>query len=231
MIDKNRLNEVYEKYNSLKENNREKAVLYLLENTKGFLKLGQYGCNARKEYDEEIKSWLQLDIVRAFDTYQDNKGASLWTWTYRLILQSQYKFVQQKTSQNKKTCFDFSYETTPEVYDVEIDEPDPEQQAITNDKANRYSNDLYFILSNIFSDKLTMEIYCRLNGVLNFQQQSLDEIAEDTRLSIESVRTLKKKAQNELFYFRKWCKDWELSFDNICYTDVIEYRRNRKTKI
>ena len=231
MVNKEQLYEIYNKYHKLKTTNQEKAAYYLLNNTKNLLKLGKFGMNIRKEYEEEATTYIQMDIVRAFDSYQPDKGASLWTWVYRLMIQSQYKFIQAKTSQNKKTCFDFSYETTPEVYDIEIDEPDPEQQAITNDKATRYSNDLYFILSNIFSDKLTMEIYCRLNGVLNFPQQSLDEIAEDTRLSVESVSTLKKKAQNELFYFRKWCKDWELSFDNICYTDVLEYRRNRKTKI
>lgn len=229
MIDKNKLNEVYEKYNGLKENNREKAVLYLLKNTKGFLKIGQYGCNARKEYDEEIKSWLQMDIVRAFDSYQPDKGASLWTWTYRLIVQSQYKFVQQKMSQNKKTCFDFSYQDCPQIYEAPINEPDPEETFIYKDDRERYCNDLNFILHAIFLDELEIEIYSRLNGVINYSKpQTIFEISEDTRLSEDTVKTIKKKCQNELFYFRKWLKEQELSFNDICYKDIIEYKNLRK---
>ena len=229
MVNKEKLYEIYETYNQLKTTNQEKAAYYLLNNTKNLLKLGKFGMNIRKEYEEEATSYIQMDILRAFDSYQPDKGASLWTWVYRLMIQSQYKFIQAKTSQNKKTCFDFSYQDCPQIYEEPINEPDPEETFIYKDDGERYCNDLNFILHAIFSDELEVEIYSRLNGVINYRKpQTIFEISDDTRLSEETVKMIKKKCQNELFYFRKWMKEQELSFNDICYRDILEYKDLRK---
>lgn len=228
MINKERLYKIREEYLRIKETNPEKAAIYLLKNTKNILKLALYGMNIRKELADEARSFIEVDIIRAFDTYDQNKNASIWTWIYRIIVQSQYKFVQMKTSQNKKTAFDFSYETTPEVYDVPVDNLNPEDRTIYNESSSKYFKNLNMILDNVLKGSLEKEIYCRMNGCLGYRKQTIEEIINDTRLSEKTVLYLKKKNLNSFYFFKKYLKNNNLNLSNITFNDIYKFKNNSK---
>lgn len=234
-IDKEQLNEDYERYVSLKYSDKQKAefIVHSSKVTKKFIQMAMLSFKIRGEYYSEAKYWLMNDYFRAFDTYRTDSGATLFTWVYRLLVQSAYNFIKLKTKELNRNSVVFGIETTPEVGKVAYESMDSLDTVIYEEDRSRYTDTLNLILDSIKIGPIEREVYLRQNGACGYTKESPEQIAESMRLTDKTVMQIIKSNQNKFYNFRKYLKENGISFTSATRNDIMRFRnyspRRRKT--
>lgn len=236
-IDKEQLNEDYEQYMSLKYSDKMMAefIVHSSKVTKQFISMAMLSFKIRGEYYSEAKYWLMNDYFRSFDTYNPESGATLFTWVYRLMIQSAYNFIKMKTKELNRNSIMFGIDTTPEVGKVAYESMDSLETVIYDEDRSRHTDTLNLILDSVKIGPIEREVYLRQNGACGYTKESPEQIADSMRLTLKTVQQIIKSNQNKFYNFRKYLKENGINFNNATRNDIIRFRnysprrrRNRK---
>lgn len=226
-INKELLQKDYETYVSLLQTNKQRADFYISKSkiTRNVINYALKSFHIRPEYHSEARYFLLNDYYRALNTYNPNNtnNASLWTWVNRLLIQSAYNFIKDKTKENTKYKDYYSVETTPEVYTFDDNSTPIDEKYILQENYTNCTNNLSFLLENILTGPIEVEIYARQYGILSFNKQNTIQIAEDMNLTIPTVKTLMKRNQNNLYLFKQYLKQNHLSLTNTSHKTITDY--------
>lgn len=225
-IDKQLLDNDYEKYVSLRDTNRRKAELYIYKSstTRKVINMAMHNFKLRQEYHSEARYWVMNDYFRALETYRPDSGASLFTWVYRLLIQSVYNFIKKETKELNRQNQTFSSETTPELANIAYDGMDPLERAVYEEDGERFASNLDYVLTNAGFGPIEKEVYYRMNGCGEYIRQSCSQIADSMRLTVLSVEQVIKRNQNLLYNFRKYIKENGYTLDNVTFDDIARFR-------
>lgn len=226
-INKDLLQKDYEKYISLLQTNKHRADFYISKSktTRNVINYALKSFHIRPEYHSEARYFLLNDYYRALNTYNPNNtnNASLWTWVNRLLIQSAYNFIKDKTKENTKYKDYYSVETTPEVYTFDDNSTPIDEKYISKESSDISNKNIKFILDNILTGPIEVEIYARQYGILSYPKQNTIQIADEMNLTISTVKTLIKRNQNNLYLFKQYLKQNHLTLLNTSYNTITEY--------
>ena len=176
--------ELYDLYKSNGDNDATWSVI--CTRAKAFIDKALNGSPLWKEHFVEGKQNVMIAIMNAFRTYDIDKGASVYTWTYMLAKQAICRTIKEQT---KLVKCDY-------LEEIEIDMLDRDW-----DPEEIYSNRQFFEKENQLRQKLTKllggpieaDVFILKNGLFDCAGMSIDEISEETRLSKRTIYQLNIK--------------------------------------
>lgn len=218
-------NSLYETY--LKDPSNEKAWNDIMKSTKEFRSKMINSSKLYSVYKEEADAELMTVIYNAFETYDVSRGASVYTWVYRLCSQSIWRmiktfsdgyFVSEAVNEEGETVNAVEYYDNMTQYDNEFE--------FFDEKDTDYYAKAFEILTQVLGNGLEFEMLSKKRGIFGEQKMRNKEIADRDIFDYKSIKYLNNKINNKLYMLRKYIKETGISIEDFNIKDFEEWKKH-----
>lgn len=212
---------IRDKYFEIKKTNKQRAENYLFVNCHYFVNMFLVNFRIRPEYREEASSFMWLQLIKAFNLYDAEKGYKLSTWCFQLLKQAAFDFIGKKTKELKKYSIlnnDDNGEMDNQIYTHVAEEYEDKE------KAQRNSEYLKQTINTLIPGPLEREVFCRYNGVLGYNKESLHQISLNTCIREKTVESIINANKYVFKKFSRWLSENKITYSDYSIADVEYFR-------
>lgn len=198
-----RWDELYEFYQQNKDNQNWFSIV--LKEIKPYIDMCKKSFNVHPQYWEEYESSLLVNIWRAFNEYELNRGSRFSSWVYLLAKQSAWGFIRNKC---KDMDVSIKQDELSELgcASLELGE-DPETSMINHEDEGSINNDLSAVLMGVLRGPIEREVYMRKYGIMGYVPQNIETMAFELNLTTKTVEQIITRNNNSIGVFKRFLRD------------------------
>lgn len=206
MVNNDKLIQLRAEYLEQKKKSRQHAEKVIIDGAVQFVAMIVRTSPAYYCYDKELKPYIIGALIKAFETYDENKKVKLSTWCFRICYNLCYDFVKERSTRTRKAArWGVNFDSLDGVDAVGADAWETIEE---NERQRATEKQLDEILRSTFQDVIAYDVYKREEGLFGYKKHTRQEIADALRVTLRSVidisnqnkkrlNELKKRIQNE----------------------------------